>query len=420
MFRSFRAFAARFSPLPFPLGPCPALPSRLTVPFGMPKPGASIFRSLGWMRAIISVAKRSSVAGFWPGKTNGTRCRPKCTQPMPRGRWRRVVCQSPTFWPLVPGPMSCLAAEHALSDGSLPGDTDLLGGVADLEGEMRDKDGDPMIALIVALTHIDLAWAWRGTGWDATLPALNRSRCAAHFDRAASILPACRQAAPDSPAIAAADCALLSAQTKSRARVADRYERLISLDPRNHRHMRAMGSHLLPRWFGSYAELEVQALRNAARTQDTWGAGGYTWVQFDAIALDEEACARVDVDYFLEGLRDIVHRRPDQQTVNLLAAYCAITLQNGLGLDERADLARVQICDAANWLIRDHMTELHPMIWAHAADGFNNSIRISSPERFAARGHRDALRTISGLFRDELGKGQSVTFTSSGLKLRAH
>lgn len=313
-----------------------------------------------------------------------------------------------------------LAAEHALSDGSLPGDTDLLGGVADLEGEMRDKDGDPMIALIVALTHIDLAWAWRGTGWDATLPALNRSRCAAHFDRAASILPACRQAAPDSPAIAAADCALLSAQTKSRARVADRYERLISLDPRNHRHMRAMGSHLLPRWFGSYAELEVQALRNAARTQDTWGAGGYTWVQFDAIALDEEACARVDVDYFLEGLRDIVHRRPDQQTVNLLAAYCAITLQNGLGLDERADLARVQICDAANWLIRDHMTELHPMIWAHAADGFNNSIRISSPERFAARGHRDALRTISGLFRDELGKGQSVTFTSSGLKLRAH
>lgn len=309
-----------------------------------------------------------------------------------------------------------LAAEHALSDGKALSDYDLLGGISELEAEMLDQPDDPMIAVVVALAHIDIAWAWRGTTTNAKLPQLHQSRCAAHFDRAAAILPKCKSALPDSPLVAATECALLAGQRKTTARVANDYERLISLDPKNQRHMRAMGSHLLPRWFGSYQELELQALRNAAQTQEIWGAGGYTWVQFDAIALDDEACARVDVEYFLEGLRDIVRLRPDQQMINMLSAYCAITVQNGLGSNKQADAVRAQLREAANWLIRDHLTELHPLIWAHAANGFNNSVRINSPERFAARGHRDALRAIADLFREELGNGMDVTFTPSGLR----
>ncbi|SDW18098.1 hypothetical protein SAMN05444358_101144 [Ruegeria halocynthiae] len=309
-----------------------------------------------------------------------------------------------------------LAAEHALSDYKAVCDYDLLGGISELEGEIQNHRNDPMIALVVALAHIDLAWAWRGTAHPEALPPLHQSRCTAHFDRAAALLPGCRAAMPDSPAIAAADCALLAGHITPRTRVSDKYEALITLEPQNHRHMRAMGSHLLPRWFGSYEELEVQALRNAARTQKTWGAGGYTWVQFDAIALDDEACARVDVEYFLEGLRDIVTRRPDQQTINLLAAYCSVTLQNRMGQNPSADTAREQICAAADWLIRDHLTELHPLIWAHAANGFNNSLRVNSAERFAARGRRDALRAIANLLREELHSGQSVTFTPTGLQ----
>ncbi len=308
-----------------------------------------------------------------------------------------------------------LAAEHALSDEEFTNDQILLSGVSALEDVWMEHDRDPMIGLVVALAHIDLAWAWRGTAGNAELPKLNRSRCAAHFDRASVILPDCRSATPDSAAITSACCALLAGKKEHGVRVEDEYEKLISLDPKNHRHMRAMGNHLLPGWFGSYEELELQALRVAALTRDTWGAGGYTWVQFDAIALDNHACAQVDVEYFLEGMRDIVQRRPDQEMINLLAAYCAITLRKGFGANEKADEARVQICEAAEWLIRDHLTELHPMIWAHAVDGFNNGARISSPERFAARGHRAALRAIGDLFRDELRSGTCVTFTPNGL-----
>ncbi|KIC47040.1 MAG: hypothetical protein AB3N07_04565 [Ruegeria sp.] len=313
-----------------------------------------------------------------------------------------------------------LAVEHALSDGKAITDYDLLCGISELESEMNDHPGDPMIALVVALAHIDLAWAWRGKTPEAKLPRLHRSRCAAHFDRASVILSECRELAKNSPAIAAGDCALLAGHRTANARAADKFETLISLDPHNHRHMRVMGAHLLPRFFGSYEKLENQALRMAAKTQAVWGAGGYTWVQFDAIAQDDEACARVDVDYFLDGLRDIVARRPDQETINLLAAYCAITLKNRMGRNEKADRARQRICDAADWLIRDHLTELHPLIWAHAANGFNNSLRVSSAERFAALGHRDALRAIGNLFREELRSGLNVTFTPSGLQLSSN
>ena len=306
------------------------------------------------------------------------------------------------------------AAEHALMDGRPATDTPIMAGISGLEEVLRDSDGDPFIAALVALAHVDLAWAWRGTGWDMIVPRLNRDRCMAHFDRANEIMQAHCADVDDSALIAGAFCALLPGQRDPGARVADVYERLIDLDPGNHRHMRALGNHLLPRWFGSHGELELEARRTAARTQAIWGHGGYTWVCFDAIAIDEGACAQVDVDFFLDGLRDIVAARPQQEMINLLAAYCSVALRNGMGLSSEADLPRAQIAEAARWLIRDHLTELHPMIWAHAADGFDNNTRVTSPSRFAARGRADGLQAVADQFRDDIARGLRVTFTADG------
>ncbi|WP_240482136.1 hypothetical protein [Ruegeria marisrubri] len=307
-----------------------------------------------------------------------------------------------------------LAVEHALSENLPAHHPAFIEGINELESVLREYRGDPMIGAVVGLAHIDIAWAWRGTGLEDKIPPAHRERCAAHFDRAGDILPSCRNALPESPLVTSSNLGLLAGKRAPDIRVADEYEHLISLDPGNHRHMRAMGNHLLPRWFGSYDELELEARRTASLTHETWGMGGYTWVQFDAIALDEEACARVDVDFFLDGLRDIIRRRPDQMMVNLLAAYCLITLEKGFGLNSDADIARDRICEAGNWLIRDHLTELHPLIWAHAAEGFNNSARITSPERLAARGRSAAMDAIATLFLDELQNGQQVVFTASG------
>ncbi len=311
------------------------------------------------------------------------------------------------------------AAEHALIDGRPANDAPLTHGILGLEEALTDLRGDPYMTAIVALTHIDIAWAWRGTGWDAVVPRVNRDRCAAHFDRAGKLLHPLCGIAMNSPMIAAARCGLLAGRRDPHARVADDYQDLIDLDPGNFRHMRAFGNHMLPRWFGSYRELELEARRTAARTGDHWGAGGYTWVCFDAIATDPLACAIVDVDFFVDGLHDIVDRRPDQGMINLLAAYCAVALHNELGFHQDADLPRMQIAEAAGWLIRDHLTELHPLVWAHASDGFDNNARITSPTRFAARGHADALQAIAEQFRDDIANGFRVTFTPEGPRIGA-
>lgn len=311
------------------------------------------------------------------------------------------------------------AAEHALAE-EVPANSEwLIEGIRGLEEMLKEHPKNSMLSGLVALSHVDMGWAWRGTGWDSIVPRLNRERCAAHFDRAADLLAPYATDTKHSPFLAAARCALFAGRRIKDVRVADEYEHLIDLAPQNHRHMRAMGTQLLPRWFGNYDELELEARRTASRTQEIWGAGGYTWVYFDAITMDEEACARVDVEFFVDGLRDIIKARPDQEMINLLAAYCAVALRNGMGMDEHADFVRAQICSNDRWLIRDHMTEIHPLIWAHAADGFDNNARITSPSRFAARGRTDALHVIADLFRDEISRGLRVTFTPDGPRLEA-
>lgn len=39
---------------------------------------------------------------------------------------------------------------------------------------------------------------------------------------------------------------------------------------------------------------------------DFWGVGGYVWVWFDVIFSDLECLIYMDVDYFLDGVFDIL------------------------------------------------------------------------------------------------------------------
>ncbi|MGR3615392.1 MAG: hypothetical protein ACU0BB_05080 [Paracoccaceae bacterium] len=308
------------------------------------------------------------------------------------------------------------AVEHALQAGD--SDLPMTDGIQMLEEVRQEYLNDPFITLVVALAHLDIAWAWRGTSCEKLIPHENREVFLAHFDRARALTDPFCFIELNSPILASASCALLTGEGKTGQQIADIYEDLIDLDPHNHRHMRALGNHMLPRWFGSYEQLELESRRTASRQHDIWGAGGYTWVYFDAIAVDDTACANVDVPFFLDGLHDIIDARPGQEMVNLLAAYCAVAVKAGSGLNEEADLKRSEISEASSWLIRDHLTELHPLIWAHAADGFDNNASITSASRFAARGRADALRIIADLFHEELSNGMRIIFTPDGPRMQ--
>jgi hypothetical protein len=82
--------------------------------------------------------------------------------------------------------------------------------------------------------------------------------------------------------------------------------------------------------------------------------------------------------------------------------------------DKDADRAANAIADCARWLVRNHMTELHPLVWAHAAAGFANNVHVPSPRRFAAMGRQEGLRFIADLFHNELSQGARIIFTADG------
>jgi hypothetical protein len=318
------------------------------------------------------------------------------------------------------------AVEHALEERSNKPDSAaenriLIDGVMALETLRCEHRQDSHLTALVALAHIDIAWIWRSTAPQiATSQACADShlrRASAHFERAAALLEPLKDQSKDSAFLSAAHCALFAGQTANTLKVADAFGALIDKDPGNPRPMRALGVQMLPRANGSYAALELEARRTAVRTRQEWGAGGYTWVYFDAMAMDEQACERVDTKFFLDGLQDILRTDPSQEMVNLLSAYCAVSLRHGGSGNEQAEQTRRKISEAAGWLIRGHLRELHPLIWAHACEGFDNSARVTSLRRFAAHGQAAALRSIAGIFRDEIDSGHKIAFTPEGIDL---
>ena len=306
------------------------------------------------------------------------------------------------------------AVEHALAEGHARTSVPFLEGIEALESMLADHPRNAMLACVVAQSHMDIGWAWRKAGARRRNPSRNLEAFSAHFDRAIDILAPFDLKAQASAHLAAAHCALHAAGPLPGRRVERDFEWLIDLAPRNPAPMRAMGNYLSPRWHGNHEILELEARRTAARTEAVWGAGAYAWVMFDTVPQDPVACALLDVAFFTEGLQDILRLNPSQHQVNLLAAFCAMMGRAAPVASPDAARTRDRIADCAGWIVRDHLTEVHPLVWAHAAAGFDNSLRVPSPRRFAADGLRDALGIITGIFDPEIAAGRHIVFTPEG------
>lgn len=310
-------------------------------------------------------------------------------------------------------------AEDALHDGTCPSDD----GIRALEAMLNDHPDDYACALIVAMAHVDLGWAWRNAaGFDPqTMPDAWADHFARHFDRADELLAPFCGIALDAPSLAAAQCALLAALTGPDRRVADDYEDLIDLDPHSPRHMRALGLALVPARFGTYQRLELEARRTASRTGDIWGAGAYAWVYLDALAQDSAALDLLDVRFFMDGMQDILRRRRDQHVANLLAAFCAVVMatREGETLERAAIRADLRAC--LDWILSDHLHELHPLIWTQALHAPGHFPPLPSRRALVTQGKRTALRAIAAHLAEDMADGSSITFSPSGMcRLPAH
>ncbi|MCV2891661.1 hypothetical protein [Lentibacter sp. XHP0401] len=309
-----------------------------------------------------------------------------------------------------------LATEHAIADGFTPG----LQGIEALEDVLAEFPDDYAIAEIVAQSHMDIGWSWRGSNWSHEIPERNLALFHAHFERASDILGCFSRTALASPLLAAAQCALVVAKPKPAMHIADAYERLIDLNPVNTAPMRSLGNFLLPRWFGTYDALELEARRTAARCSSVWGNGGYTWVFLDALRVDQGASRALDVDFFVDGLRDILYLQPDQHIANLLAAYTGITMSPARTPVEAPDVVRDvrrEIHSMFDHILRENLRELHPLLWAEADLGPDLGTYLPPRGALLRKGRDTALNAIAIHFKSDIISGKILDFSKDGLTL---
>ena len=223
------------------------------------------------------------------------------------------------------------------------------------------------IAMIVAYTHLDAAWVWRHYSPEPDAK-VSRNAQHHHFKIARALLDPFDPKRLNAPALAAAKCAALSTQESPKTSNTKLYETLVSLDPKTAQYLRNFGANLLPRRFGSYEMLNTWALKAVEHTRTLWGTGAYAWVYMDALRQDAGAFGVLDLNLFMEAVIDILERCSDQHTANLFAAFTAVTLvQTAPGRESFSGRRRrLQLNEAADWIIETQLREIHPLVWADA------------------------------------------------------
>lgn len=287
--------------------------------------------------------------------------------------------------------------------GALAPKSRVFTGLDILNEAITDHGDDPVCAAIMALTHMDAGWAWYRQGWQRGKPETYLPQFQSAFSRAEALLaPFEKTAGRKSAFLASTRCALLAGLPEAEERAITDFERLINLAPRMPGHMRSFGLHLLPCWFGSYGQLELEARRTAARTGALWGDGGYAWIYLDAAVQDAACFAFLDIEFFLSGIDHILDRMPNQHVANLLAAYLSqmLSTPQGTGPDRTQ---RRALSESRTRILREHMQETHPWVWAMMDFGYATPGHAHlSGEDGIETGIRQVWDAVSIVFAQEL------------------
>lgn len=305
------------------------------------------------------------------------------------------------------------AAEDALYDGADPSPE----GIEALDEVLEEFPGDYACALVVALAHLDIAWAWHSIRFESA-PEKSLQQAHFHLQRAEQLLTPYDAFDLDAPSLLAAQCALNATNEKRGAQLAEDYARLIELDPEGHRHMRALGRHMAQQMRRAPNALEVAARRTASQTEEIWGSGGYTWVYLDALTTEPASLELLDGDFFIEGMEHIINRKRDQHVINQFAAFCAIAmapmdLDRPLSFD--AEDTREQLHECLDWILADYMQELHPLIWSQTLLAPGQVTSLPSRRALVVKGRQTALRIIATRFAGEISDGSSIAFSPQGM-----
>lgn len=262
------------------------------------------------------------------------------------------------------------------------------------------------LAVLTAELHMRKAWHLRGGGFANEVPEAAWEQMDVSFQRANWLLETNDPTDQNAPLLASAHfhlCDHLDA-TLAAKRLHKAYQTWCALDPQDMRPHGTYAFKMLPRWYGTYADLDM-ALRKA---MSAGGPKAYTAGYLNVALDDDGALVQMDAELFVEGLNDLVlFRGRDPAHVSWLIQTLYDIGENVKALGRRRGLpaplkskleSDLDILQSANRsLARKHLVGLNPRFWEDGIDG--------------------ALGYISVLFQRELREGALFSITPEGLEV---
>lgn len=290
----------------------------------------------------------------------------------------------------------------AFEDQLLPGLSGRMTKELDrLEKIRLERPDDYVIAAIVAQSHIDIGWAFRGCGFIDEVSPSHLRQMGEHFSRARELLDQFDSMKENSPLLASTRYGLAVGLDDGERHFRGWYEDWTTLCPT---HLRAYLDHsfnLLPRWFGSHQELEIEARKAVSRSFDILGNGAYPFFYFNVLDYDwDELLLQIDHDMFFDGVIDILERTNSQYLVNSLAWSCVELSRphhSAFELSPPRNAFQERMKECFHTIIKQHLHVLYPALWE---DGING-----------------ALWEIAAAFDSELTDGATVRFGENGVNI---
>ena len=149
--------------------------------------------------------------------------------------------------------------------------------ISALEGILSEYADNNVIATIVALIHLDIAWARRSTESIRDTPARNLEAFNLQSKRTQQVLDPFCGIELDSLLLTSARCALLVGNPNANDRVTNDYEDLIDLTPQQQRHIHALGHHIFAAMVWQLRLPRIGSAPNSLQNpRHMGGAGAYT------------------------------------------------------------------------------------------------------------------------------------------------
>jgi hypothetical protein len=206
-----------------------------------------------------------------------------------------------------------------------------------------------------------------------------------------------------SPLLASVQFALLPFLPEPKTMLPRLYETRVHLDTDDIAPHYNVGRLLLPRYFGSYDQLELLGRQAVAWTHRRMGAAAYAALYLGALNIDTAPLNTLDPELFEEGIEDLIcfrKRDPAHVPQVIEALWTLANLDFPFGMETQAchewDKRCERMGELALEVTRSHLTGVHPGSWRNGTSG--------------------AVSFVARAAQSELEAGRQVMLTQQGLR----